>query len=174
LADVAHQLEELLRRPDFDQALPGPRAPAPKTDTPPPWEAAYPTAPSPEADTALSPPPVEAAPDSPEPPPSPEPDAPPLPDVADTQNSDSKVHERPRIPFHLPPTIEEPPTAPEPPESHEPVDAAGPEPAEELTAPPPDEPVDQPKGAPDPFSVEEIEAEFARLLGRPVEKPPKP
>ncbi|WP_331308807.1 hypothetical protein [Methylobacterium oryzae] len=42
-----------------------------------------------------------------------------------------------------------------------------------VPAPPPAAPPVQPpdaKGSGNPFSVEEIEAEFARLLGRPLDK----
>jgi hypothetical protein len=67
--------------------------------------------------------------------------------------------------------LAKPPPPPEAPEPSQPLRAA-------PTAPPdlvePDKaaaPVKKPGGAEDPFSVDAIEAEFARLLNRPL--PPK-
>ncbi|WP_331298879.1 hypothetical protein [Methylobacterium oryzae] len=44
------------------------------------------------------------------------------------------------------------------------------EPPPPVPAPPPSAPTPDAKGSGNPFSVEEIEAEFARLLGRPLDK----
>jgi hypothetical protein len=48
-------------------------------------------------------------------------------------------------------------------------------PAPEPEPPPPPEPAPAPgEQQSDPFSVEEIEAEFARLLGRPLDRGERP
>jgi hypothetical protein len=48
-----------------------------------------------------------------------------------------------------------------------------PEPEPVKAAPPPPAPPPTPEQV-DPFSVEEIEAEFARLLGRPLDRSDRP
>lgn len=68
--------------------------------------------------------------------------------------------EPPSIPSR--PPVPEPPPAPPPPPAIPPAAPAFP------PAPPPAQP--DAKSAGNPFSVEEIEAEFARLLGRPLDK----
>jgi hypothetical protein len=60
------------------------------------------------------------------------------------------------------PTLVPPPA---PSAEQQPPRAAGPAPA---TPEPPPAPLTPPR--PDPFSIEDIEAEFARLLGRPLDR----
>ena len=50
------------------------------------------------------------------------------------------------------------------------IDAAAPPPPPPKVETPPAPASAPPKPAANPFSVEEIEAEFARLLGRPLDK----
>ncbi|MCJ2034341.1 hypothetical protein [Methylobacterium sp. J-068] len=52
----------------------------------------------------------------------------------------------------------------------EPAPAVTPEPDPEPVPAPPPAPAPKPAASPNPFSVEEIEAEFARLLGRPLDR----
>ncbi|WP_245298613.1 hypothetical protein [Methylobacterium platani] len=108
---------------------------------------ARPAAPAASAPPAPEPAPVPAPPPPPPPEPEPEPEPAPPP---------------PPEPPPEPESVQAPAPEPEP----EPVPAPPPPP------PPPEEPAPAPKppSVQNPFSVEEIEAEFARLLGRPLDK----
>ncbi|WP_375456139.1 hypothetical protein [uncultured Methylobacterium sp.] len=164
LSDMARQLEAALARPA-------------SAVTPPP--AARPTPPKAER-TATATDPMAAAPAV----------APPSRD----EKPDDALFEEPAPPA-APPTpapflpalpqskpVEAPLPVPPPPQSaaSAPVEAPEPQPrptAEQARTEPPraveaprDPPPPGPKPAANPFSVEEIEAEFARLLGRPLDK----
>ncbi|MGH1589495.1 hypothetical protein ACRBEV_15480 [Methylobacterium phyllosphaerae] len=83
----------------------------------------------------------------------------------------------PTVPVSAPPPSASPPPAPPAPPAPSaaapPVPPAMPKAAPVFTPPPaPPPPVEPPeaKSSGNPFSVEEIEAEFARLLGRPLDK----
>ncbi|SFU60764.1 hypothetical protein SAMN02799631_01430 [Methylobacterium sp. 174MFSha1.1] len=146
LNDMARQLEEALRRPSSAVA---PARPAAPVASPPPEPVAVPPLPVPPLP---EPPRHEPAPPPtpPEPEPEPAPPEPPLP-----------------LP-EPPPPPPEPEPAPPPPPEPEPI----PEPPPPPPPPPPEEPAPpaKPASVQNPFSVEEIEAEFARLLGRPLDK----
>ncbi|MCJ2058940.1 hypothetical protein MKL09_20625 [Methylobacterium sp. J-048] len=94
---------------------------------------------------------------APPPPASPPPPAPPV--------APPPAPRMPSPPPELPPIV--PPT-PEPPAPRPTAPVASPAPAPPTAPPAPPRP--EPKTAGNPFSVEEIEAEFARLLGRPLDK----
>jgi flagellar protein FliO/FliZ len=119
-----------------------PARPAAPAVSPPPEPVAVPPLPEPAPPEPAPPPP---------PPPEPEPEPEPLP---------------PPPPEPPPPPPPEPEPAPPPPPEPEPVPEPPPPP------PPPEEPTpaSKPASVQNPFSVEEIEAEFARLLGRPLDK----
>jgi hypothetical protein len=157
LSDMAKQLEEALKRPTAPAKPPEP-APAP------------PPAPSPPS--PLSPPsPVRAAPTParpPAPPPAPAPAQPPSPRAAQPEPGPT-----PPVPPAAPPPPPRP-AAPAPAVPNGPAAAESPAP---KPVPRPEPPAQKPEPAAeapprvsDPFSVEEIEAEFARLLGRPFDK----
>jgi hypothetical protein len=150
LSDMARQLQAALSRPS-----------SAVTPAPPP---AHPPAPTPEPEpvdpvaammaSAPAPPPASpSAPVPPAPPPSPLPVAQPEPPpvVPPVLKPPS-----PRAPAPVPPPAP-PPAPPVPPPAEQPAEPA---PARRP----------EPKAAGNPFSVEEIEAEFARLLGRPLDK----
>ncbi|WP_106427161.1 hypothetical protein [Methylobacterium frigidaeris] len=107
-----------------------------------------------------SPEPAPAPPEpAPPPPPPPPPEPEPVPEPA------------PPPPPEPPPPPPEPEPAPPPPPEPEPAPPPPPEPPP-APPPPPEEPAptSKPPSVQNPFSVEEIEAEFARLLGRPLDK----
>lgn len=107
--------------------------------------------------TAVMPSPPPAAPIEPAPPP-PRPPRPPRPEPE---------------PEPTPPPPPEPPPPPPPPPEPEPEPAPPPPPEPEPVPeppPPPEPPAPKQASVQNPFSVEEIEAEFARLLGRPLDK----
>ncbi|AWB24900.1 hypothetical protein DA075_15465 [Methylobacterium currus] len=112
-------------------------------------------APARPAASVASPPAVQVPPE-PAPPPPPPPEPEPEPEPA------------PPPPPEPPPPPPEPEPAPPPPPEPEPV----PEPPPAPPPPPPEQPApaSKPASVQNPFSVEEIEAEFARLLGRPLDK----
>jgi len=144
LSDMARQLEEALKRPMAPVRPPEPPA-APMQ----PPQQPRPTPPPPAVPRPPAPPPAQRPTPPPPPPPRPGPE----------------LAQRPPSP--PPPPQPAPPPAPaaraEPPP---PKPAPRPEPP-----PAPKEPAaEAPARVSDPFSVEEIEAEFARLLGRPVDK----
>ena len=112
-------------------------------------------------------------------PPPQSPPAPPVPEGVDPLAA--AMASVPLEPVPAPAPLDEPVAAPPPPPPARPVPPpampkADPVPA--PTAPPPAPPAPPPPAAPppdakgsgNPFSVEEIEAEFARLLGRPLDK----
>ncbi len=154
LNDMARQLEEALRRPATPvgapsgvPAVPGtplPRASEPKRDGPqPPLRTTI----SPEPPRPVPPPPFATAPLT-------------------------------TLPLPTPPVAPVPAAATPPAPQPVPVPGAsngddGPKAQESPASPeaPPAPPAPAPaRAAPDPFSVEDIEAEFARLLGRPTDK----
>jgi hypothetical protein len=177
LSDMAKQLEQALRRP----AAPAPSqpasapamqhpepAPAPPTPPPPrrpdvvrpaapsrPVPTPRPAEPAPPPDSAEQP--AAAAPDVPAPQP---PAAPVAPPAAPAAQSALQA-----APAPMPVARAAP--APSPTPAPPPAPASPPAPAPPPAASPPAPPR---AGAADPFSVEEIEAEFARLLGRPLDK----
>ncbi|MCP1548470.1 MULTISPECIES: hypothetical protein [Methylorubrum] len=164
LSDMARQLQVALKRPS-SAVTPPPPASKPPEPAPDPVAAAM------AAPPAAAAPPPQAAPAQPEPPPAPVPARPrPEPKPA----APAKPVAPP--PFVAPPKPEaaksEPlkaePPRPEParPEPSRP-EPSKPEPSKpEPSKPEPPEPT---AGGQNPFSVEEIEAEFARLLGRPLD-----
>jgi flagellar protein FliO/FliZ len=106
------------------------------------------------------------------PPPQPAP-APPAPEGVDPLAA--AMASVPVEPVPAPAPVEEPeaPPPPPPPPAKPVPPPAMPkvEPPPPVTAPPPPSaPTPDAKGSGNPFSVEEIEAEFARLLGRPLDK----
>ncbi len=108
-----------------------------------------------------------AAPVMAAPPPEPEP-APPPPPPPEPEPVPPPPPEPEPIPEPPPPPPPEPEPAPPPPPEPEPL----PEPPPAPPPPPPEAPAPAAKtsSVQNPFSVEEIEAEFARLLGRPLDK----
>ncbi|WP_019903169.1 hypothetical protein [Methylobacterium sp. 77] len=163
LSDMARQLEEALRRPSAAVSPSNPAvAPAPPTER----KAAVKPEPGPEPvieDSAQSERPIDpmaaamaAAPDVPsEPAPAVKPRA--VGPVQDepAPNEPAQSEPEPFLPAPPPPAqpVPPPPSPPAPP----------PEPAVSAQRKPP-------AASQNPFSVEEIEAEFARLLGRPLDK----
>ena len=122
--------------------------------------------------SAVTPAPVPAAPEGVDPvaaamaatPPAPAPE--PVPAAAIPDRPAAPVTPKPPVVSPAPPTAPEPVPAPQPP---------APPPAQPVlpkVAPTFEPPVTRSdaKSAGNPFSVEEIEAEFARLLGRPLDK----
>src|SRR4051794_31721658 len=177
LSDMAKQLEEALKRP----AAPKPPEPAPAPPPPPParTEAQPPPRPPP-------PPPPPARPPAPPPPPPPPPAPPPRTAAAQPPATPPPPPPPPPRPPPRgrppPPPPKTPPPPPPPPRA--PRAGARAPPAATLaaeapaaSAPRPEPPAPKPEPAAatptrvsDPFSVEEIEAEFARLLGRPFDQ----
>jgi flagellar protein FliO/FliZ len=170
LSDMARQLQAALSRPSSAVTpAPAPAASAPATEGVDPVAAAMASAPpAPEAPPAPPrppvPPPVEKAADLPTPPaaasasppvPVPPVPVPPAPAPVSRPVPPPPPPPQPALPKAAPAFPEAPPQKPAAP-------AAPPAPA-------PTERPDQ-KSAGNPFSVEEIEAEFARLLGRPLDK----
>ena len=144
LSDMARQLEEALRRPAT------PAAPPPALPEPVPATTDEPAA------SESAPEPVLAAP---EPPAAPERAVDPL--AAAMAGSQDLSRDEGLFAYE-----EQTPAPPEPPPPA-PVLEPAPEPAAPIVPPPP--PAPKPSSQ-NPFSVEEIEAEFARLLGRPLDK----
>ena len=166
LNDMARQLEEALRRPSSAVAPARPAAPAmsaPLVQEPVAQEPAMQELVVQEPamqDPALHEPAVhEPAAQAPEPAPPPPPPPEPEPQAEPAPLSPPEPPPPPP-PEHVPevlPPAPEPEPAPEPP-------PPPPPPAEEPA------PAAKPASVQNPFSVEEIEAEFARLLGRPLDK----
>ncbi|MWV24491.1 hypothetical protein FVE89_21395 [Methylobacterium sp. 2A] len=161
LSDMARQLQAALSRPS-----------SAVTPAPPPAAAPVETV-DPVAAAMASAPPVPVTPPEPAPPPAivDKPATKPItrltppvaPAVAPAGQQASLL---PEVPHAPPPSTPEPPVArPEP--KAPPAFRPQPEPEPEPSAPPPRPDA---KTAGNPFSVEEIEAEFARLLGRPLDK----
>jgi flagellar protein FliO/FliZ len=154
LSDMAKQLEHALRRP----AAPAPSPPA----SPPPT--ARPEPAPPQAEASRPAPPPQRRPDVVRPAAPTRPVPPPRAAVAEG----AAAHPSPAGDVAAA-------SAPPPPAPAQPVPAPAPAPAAPpmaAPAPPPPaaaSPTPPRTGGGDPFSVEEIEAEFARLLGRPVE-----
>jgi hypothetical protein len=141
LSDMARQLEDALKRPLAPTK--GVGAARPPNGPAPQLEEAYQRRPQPAAKAApppASPPPVVPAPVAP-PRQAEAYDAPPRPRPSTVTRIRAAAEPEPPKPAPTP--------APEPP------------PARSLGAP---------QEQSDPFSVEEIEAEFARLLGRPIDR----
>lgn len=169
LNDMARQLEEALRRPSSAVAPARPAAPAmsappaPVVEEPVAQESVMQELVMTETaahepavnEPAVHEPAAQAPEPAPPPPPPPEPE--PLPEPAPLPPPE------PPPPPPLEPLPEVLPPAPEPEPAPEPPPPPPP-PAEEPT------PAAKPASVQNPFSVEEIEAEFARLLGRPLDK----
>ncbi|PXW67148.1 hypothetical protein BY998_101716 [Methylobacterium sp. B4] len=181
LSDMARQLQVALKRPSSAVTPPPAAAATPVSPSPvetPPVEAPSVEAPPPtQAPAAARPDPIAqamAAPPVPQPPPRAAAPAQPatLPVAIDPVQPEPVP-----VPASVPPSKPAPfPPAPLPPAPLPPAEkpaAARPEPAPrpDPARPEPTTP-DTPEAAPqgqNPFSVEEIEAEFARLLGRPLD-----
>lgn len=163
LSDMARQLQVALKRPS-SAVTPPPATPAPVQPTSPePVEPAAPVQDRPRPDPmavamALSQGPAPDAATAPTPPPAPpqSPSAGTAPDAIGGSERDSRPTPTPAPPAK--------PAAPPPAETSA---ASRPEPARTDRAAP-DASDTAPQGQ-NPFSVEEIEAEFARLLGRPLD-----
>ncbi|AYO82485.1 hypothetical protein EBB05_09580 [Methylobacterium brachiatum] len=161
LSDMARQLQAALSRPSsaVTPAPPPASAPAP---APEPTSAPEPVDPV-AAMMASAPPLPPTPPPAPAPAPVPPPPVPPAPPPRPAPSSPPAASAEPSP---VAPPVLKPPaprtsarvTPPAPPPPAEP-------PAEPVPAPRPES-----KAAGNPFSVEEIEAEFARLLGRPLDK----
>lgn len=162
LSDMARQLQAAIARPSSAVTLPPEPQAVPPAASPPPIPAPPPAAPRPvdplaalmtsfERRNEPAAPPAAPAPSSPPPSLAPKPVVPPVV----------------KAPPPPPPIPKAAPPVPPPPRTSPP----------ERPAPPPMPPVAEPppqkgdaKASGNPFSVEEIEAEFARLLGRPLDK----
>jgi len=187
LSDMAKQLEEALKRPMAPAKAPEPAPPPPVRAEPP--MPARPPAPPPVRPPAPPPPrtaqaePVQKAPGPPPPAPSPAtprptppaaaPSAPPAPNGPEPAEVRAAAKPAPRPE----PPAAKPQAGPEAKSQAKPEAGpqAGPEPkpqAKPQAGPEarPETPAEAPPRVSDPFSVEEIEAEFARLLGRPFDK----
>lgn len=200
LSDMARQLEEALRRPAaaVRSSQPGPMEPDDTTRAPVPARAepilaSEPVA-SPDAipspDASAHPEPEPAMGSAPEPHPVDPiaaamaaslenpvtPDHPPAPadseldalfDEREPEPVPFMAPSRPPEPVHAEPAppvfVEAPPAPPAPAPEPQPAPAA--KPIAEPAAP-----AKPAQASPNPFSVEEIEAEFARLLGRPLDR----
>ena len=165
LSDMARQLEAALARPASAVA------PAPARPAPPSFSDPVPvSAPAPEAPSVVDP--MAAAMAAPVDPPPPQAEKPAAAPFAITPAPVPAPAPAPKTePFlPAPPPVEPVPQAP--PAAVEPRVPPKPEPAAPPAAPPPPKPATPApaKSAANPFSVEEIEAEFARLLGRPLDK----
>jgi flagellar protein FliO/FliZ len=171
LSDMAKQLEQALRRP-------APGAPSQPTSPAMPRVEAAPAQPAQAEPPRPTPPPPRrpdivrpAAPTRPVP--TPRPAEPAAATDGPEQRADGSPTQSPAAPVASQPT---PAPAAQPAPEPAQLPAApppAPAPASAPSAPPPPSPAPAPAarpGASDPFSVEEIEAEFARLLGRPVDK----
>jgi len=173
LSDMARQLQAAIARPTSAAPPPPAAVTAPPAEPVPPAPAPAPVRPAPAVPAPAAPvPTVETAapvmaPPIPAPlvapPPAPVTTAPPRPAPA------------PRSPEpQLPPALDIPALVAPPPPAPAPARPAPPPPDRPRPIPPPrTEPVPpkaEPKTPGSPFSVEEIEAEFARLLGRPLDK----
>ena len=199
LSDMARQLQVALKRPSSAVTPPPtlPAAAEPPVPAParPPEPAPKPLDPLAAAMAAAHADPLEAPPAAPPPPQSPPtfvpaPPAPapkPAPDPAEAKSVEAKSVDAKPVeakPADIAPAearAPEPKT-PEPVSAEPPLPEPRPEPARREAPPPeppkPDlakpepskpEPAPAETGAQNPFSVEEIEAEFARLLGRPLD-----
>jgi flagellar protein FliO/FliZ len=172
LSDMAKQLEQALRRP-------APGAPSQPTSPAMPRVEAAPAQPAQAEPPRPTPPPPRrpdivrpAAPTRPVP--TPRPAEPAAATDGPEQRADGSPTQSPAAPVASQPTpASAAPSAPEPAQLPAAPPVPAPAPASAPSAPPPPSPAPAPAarpGASDPFSVEEIEAEFARLLGRPVDK----
>ncbi|WP_375459911.1 hypothetical protein [uncultured Enterovirga sp.] len=166
MTDMTRQLEEALRRPE--QPVSPPRA-YPSAPAQPPRPQ-----PEPAAQPAPRPRPPEPAPKLPAPPPPP---SPPLPRVEPTPSprppAPTPIQAAPPQPTPpVPPAPSPAPPRPAPVAPPPPTPPPPPPPAPTPTPPPAAPPlaVAAAPAKPDPFSIEDIEAEFARLLGRPIDK----
>ncbi|HJE23323.1 MAG TPA: hypothetical protein K8W01_06645 [Methylorubrum populi] len=172
LSDMARQLQVALKRPS-SAVTPPPVASADVPPRRPAPEPAAPTAPAQPDPVAVA---MSAAQPSPVVPPGPAPEAKPvtgagpdpstlLAEAANPARGEPKVRTSSKpVP---PPLAPEPQPAPSPKPELSPLDP----PKSDVSAsdaPKPDPAEPAPQGQ-NPFSVEEIEAEFARLLGRPLD-----
>lgn len=165
LSDMARQLQVALKRPS-SAVTPPPAAAAipvsPAAADSPPAEAPPPI----EAPAAARPDPIAQAMAAPPVPPPPRAAAPVQPATSPV-TSDSVQPEPVPVPAPVPPPKPAPLPPVEKPAAARPDPAPRPDPARPEPAKP-DTPEAAPQGQ-NPFSVEEIEAEFARLLGRPLD-----
>jgi hypothetical protein len=159
LSDMARQLEEALKRPAAPVKPPEPASSPPPPATPPQVPVRAETPPRPSA-----PPPTRpSAPPPARPPASPPAAGPPRPAQADPAPKPPSPPPQPQ------PAPQPAQLAPNGPAAEAAVKPPRPEPAAKPEARP-EPPPEAPPRVSDPFSVEEIEAEFARLLGRPFDK----
>jgi hypothetical protein len=163
LSDMAKQLEEALKRPAAPVKPPEP-APVPPSPSPPP-----------QSPMRAEAPPARAPVPPPARPPVPPPARPPAPPPASPPPRPAQAEPAPKPPS--PPPQPQPAPRPAQPAPNGPVAEAPappkpprPEPAAAKPETRPEPPPEAPPRVSDPFSVEEIEAEFARLLGRPFDK----
>ncbi|MBE7246506.1 MAG: hypothetical protein INR63_16290 [Actinomycetospora chiangmaiensis] len=176
LSDMARQLQAALSRPSSAVTpAPSPASPSPASPSPAAPSPAVPAHAAegidPVAAAMASAPPAPEAPPRPPAPPSVEKAVsdPPVPPVARAVSPSVPVP-----PAAAPAPVSRPVPPPPPPQPAMPkaapafLDAPPPKPTAPTT-PAPTERSDQ-KSPGNPFSVEEIEAEFARLLGRPLDK----
>ncbi len=159
LSDMARQLQAAIARPSSAVTPPPEAAEPPKAESLAAMMAAFDRRNEPAPVTARMPPPVVPAPlppipqqAAPIPVPPPQPVVPPAPAPVVPPPPPPLPRTPPAAERPLPPPISPPPIPPRP----------------EPAAPKPDPKAE--KALANPFSVEEIEAEFARLLGRPLDK----
>lgn len=159
--DMARQLEAALRQPPA-QPVERPRPqPTPEPRRPDPVPRQEPSRADPDrVEPVRAEPPRQRPPEPLRPaPPAPPPPAPP-PARPEPVSAPAPA---PKPPVPAPKPVAAPPAAPPQPA---PPQAPTPAPAPIPTPPP----APAPPAKPDPFSIEDIEAEFARLLGRPLDK----
>ncbi|MBE7245467.1 MAG: hypothetical protein INR63_10975, partial [Actinomycetospora chiangmaiensis] len=119
--------------------------------------------------SAVTPPPAGPSPAPPQPSTAQFPPPQPRPAVDPMAAAMATAPEPPAQPRPAPPATT--PAAPAKPAPAEPAGEPAPKPvAKPVTQPGAQPASSKPAAAPNPFSVEEIEAEFARLLGRPLDK----
>ncbi|MDR7036852.1 hypothetical protein J2X36_001594 [Methylobacterium sp. BE186] len=160
LSDMARQLEIALSRPSSG-VTPPPAAPVQPRPASPAEAAPKPRPPAPPSASAIDP--MAAAMAASQEAPVGEP----------AQTPQSKSSEPAAVgPADPKPFLPEPPPAAPPPSAPPPAPQPVPEapPATKPTQAATPAPAQKPAAANNPFSVEEIEAEFARLLGRPLDK----
>lgn len=154
--DMTRQLEAALRQPPaqpVERQRPQP-VPEPRSLEPVPRPEPVRTEPARVAPVRAEPPrqraaePVRSTPPPPAPPP---------------------VASPPPVPLPAPPPARPEPVSAPAPAPRPPVPVPAPRPVV-APPPPPPAPTPAPPTKPDPFSIEDIEAEFARLLGRPLDK----
>jgi flagellar protein FliO/FliZ len=179
LSDMARQLEDALKRPAAPAEGGERQMPLPNRPSEPQRNAAAralletPRV-SPVAPPPPRPAPVEPRVQTPRPQdsvPAPQPAAPPEPREAPEPRPEPARIAEPAPTAAAPVPLPRPAAPSAPPPQPEPARAAVTPPPRPAPAPPPaPAPKPEPAAGRDPFSIEDIEAEFARLLGRPLDK----